>query len=87
MVTTEPSDPTTGNRWFATSADRAFPFATTFLGDYSNIAALPTGGIVAYWTGLRNEACFGGRCGTVRTRFSLRHSEPQDTAAVAPSQR
>jgi hypothetical protein len=47
-----------------------FPFATTFLGDYSNIAIVPndtgTGtGVVAYWTDMRNEACFppGGRCG------------------------
>jgi len=69
-VTTELSDPTAGDRWFATTVNPHFPFATTFLGDYSNIAIVPndtgTGtGVVAYWTDMRNEACFppGGRCG------------------------
>jgi hypothetical protein len=63
QLTTALSDPTTGNRWFAATVNPAFPFATTFLGDYSNIAALPSGGIVAYWTNLRETACFAGRCG------------------------
>ena len=62
QVTTALSNPTTGNRWFAATVDPAFPFATTFLGDYSNIAATPSGGIVAYWTDLRLEACFAGIC-------------------------
>jgi hypothetical protein len=62
-VSTVSSDPTTGDRWFAGTADADFPFATTFLGDYSNIAAVPSGGVVAYWTDLREQACFGGRCG------------------------
>jgi len=63
QLTTALSDPTSGNRWFAATANPAFPFATTFLGDYSNIAAVPGGGVVAYWTDLRETVCFGGRCG------------------------
>jgi hypothetical protein len=64
QVTTVLSDPTKNDRWFATTVDPDFPFATTFLGDYSNIAAMPDGtGVVAYWTDMRNEACFGTRCG------------------------
>ena len=62
-LTTEPSDPTTGDRWFATTVNPDFPAATRFLGDYSNIAATPSGGVVAYWTDMRNQACFGDRCG------------------------
>ena len=52
-----------GNRWFAATLNPAFPFATTFIGDYSNIAATPSGGVVAYWTDLREQACFAGICG------------------------
>jgi hypothetical protein len=63
QVTTVLSDPTTGDRWFAASPNTAFPFATTFLGDYSNIAATPGGGVVAYWTDLRNDVTFGSRTG------------------------
>jgi len=43
--------------------------ATTFLGDYSNIATLPSGGVVAYWTDLRKEACFLGVCGHGQDAF------------------
>jgi hypothetical protein len=69
QLSTALSDPTTGNRWFATTANRAFPFATTFLGDYSNIAVRPSGGVVAYWTDLRQQACFGSRCGSGQDAF------------------
>ena len=64
-VTTVRSDPTRDNRWFAATLNPAFPFATTFLGDYSNIAGVPgiAGGVVAYWTDLRERACFAGTCG------------------------
>ena len=62
-VSTVSSDPTTGDRWFAASVNPSFPFATSFIGDYSNIAALPSGGVAAYWTDLREPACFGSRCG------------------------
>jgi hypothetical protein len=47
----------------------AFPLATTFLGDYSNIAAVPAGGVVAYWTDLRKQACFGSLCGHGQDAF------------------
>ena len=59
-VTTVRSNPTTGNRWFARNVNAAFPRATAFIGDYSGIAATPTGGVVAYWTDLRNDVSFGG---------------------------
>jgi hypothetical protein len=62
-VSTVASDPTSGDRWFAATVDAAFPFATTFLGDYSNIAATADGGVVAYWTDMRNLATFAGRTG------------------------
>jgi hypothetical protein len=61
-VSTVSSDPTTGDRWFAPTLNPAFPNATTFIGDYSNIAATPSGGVVAYWTDLREQACFAGIC-------------------------
>ena len=54
------SDPTTGDRWFARTMDAGFPNATAFLGDYSNIAATADGGVVAYWTDMREDASFGG---------------------------
>jgi hypothetical protein len=69
QLTTALSDPTAGNRWFATTANALFPFATTFLGDYSNIATTRSGGVVAYWTDLRQQACFGGRCGSGQDAF------------------
>jgi hypothetical protein len=63
-VSTVQSDPTRDNRWFAVTLDPDFPFATAFLGDYSNIAVVPgTTRVVAYWTDLRETACFGARCG------------------------
>jgi hypothetical protein len=60
QVTTELSDPTTGDRWFRRNVDPNFPAATAFLGDYSNIAATADGHVVAYWTDMRNDATFGG---------------------------
>lgn len=62
QVTNTLSDPTTGDRWFARNVNPKFPFATAFLGDYSNIAATPSGGVVALWTDMRNQACFAGSC-------------------------
>ena len=41
-------------------AEPRFPFATTFLGDYSNIAATPDGGVVAYWTDMREDSDLRG---------------------------
>ncbi len=62
-MTTSLSDPTRNDRWFTVTLDPSFPHATAFLGDYSNIAAKPSGGIVAYWTDMRETACFPNRCG------------------------
>ena len=62
-LTSARSDPTKNNRWFAATANADFPFATTFLGDYSGIAARPGGGVVAVWTDLRNQVSFAGRTG------------------------
>jgi hypothetical protein len=62
-VSTQQSDPTQGDRWFAATVDPDFPHATTFLGDYSNIAVVPgTTHVVAYWTDMREQACFAGAC-------------------------
>jgi hypothetical protein len=62
-VSTVRSDPTRDNRWFAVTLNPAFPFATAFLGDYSNVAVVPgTTRVVAYWTDLRETACFAGIC-------------------------
>jgi len=60
QVTTVLSDPTKNDRWFAATLNPDFPRATTFLGDYSNIAATPDGGVVAYWTDMREDATFAG---------------------------
>ena len=61
QVSTQLSDPTTNDRWFARSVDgAAFTHATAFLGDYSNIAATADGHVVAYWTDMRNDVTFGG---------------------------
>ena len=62
-LTTVRSDPTKNNRWFAATLDPHFPFATSFIGDYSGIAATPSGGVVAVWTDLRNQVSFAGRSG------------------------
>jgi hypothetical protein len=63
-VTSEQSDPTKNDRWFAATLNAGFPFATSFLGDYSNIAIMPDGsGVVSYWTDMRNTVDFAGRSG------------------------
>jgi hypothetical protein len=64
-VSTEQSDPTTGDRWFARTVNAGFPAASAFIGDYSNIAVVPgTTHVVAYWTDMREQACFpAGVCG------------------------
>jgi hypothetical protein len=63
-VSTVQSDPTKGDRWFAATLNANFPFATSFLGDYSGIAIIPDGsGVVSYWTDMRNDVTFAGRTG------------------------
>jgi len=69
QLTTTLSDPTTGDRWNAYNVSPAFPFATVFMGDYSNIASVPSGGVAAYWTDMRQQACFGTRCGHGQDAF------------------
>jgi len=59
-ITTVNSNPTSGARWFARTVNTNFPHATAFIGDYSNIAATADGGVVAYWTDMRNDATFLG---------------------------
>ena len=71
-LTTVRSDPTKNNRWFAATLDPDFPFATSFIGDYSGIAATPSGGVVAVWTDLRNQVSFAGANRRGRGRV-LRH--------------
>jgi hypothetical protein len=66
QLTTALSDPTQGNRWFSGGVVNN---ATTFLGDYSGIAALPAGGVAALWTDLRNNVCFTTRCGAGEDAF------------------
>ena len=61
QVSTALSDPTKNDRWFATTLNAAFPHPTSFLGDYSNIAITPAGGVVAFWTDLRQSVSFAGR--------------------------
>jgi len=62
-VATAMSDPTTGDRWFARNVNTNFPHATAFMGDYSGIAIDPSGGVIAYWTDMRNDVTFGTRTG------------------------
>jgi hypothetical protein len=59
-VSTALSDPTKGDRWFGRTLNTSFPHATAFMGDYSNIAATRDGGVVAYWTDMRNQVTFRG---------------------------
>lgn len=60
QLTTALSDPTQGDRWFAATVNAGFPHATSFIGDYSNVAPTPSGGVVALWTDLREQATFAG---------------------------
>ncbi len=63
-ITTASSDPTTGDAWFRRSPNPSFPHASAFIGDYSGIATMPSGGVVAYWTDMRNDVNnFDGRHG------------------------
>ena len=74
VISTATSDPTTSDLWFARTVNPAFPFATAFLGDYSNIAATADGHVVAYWTDMRNDATFAGRTGHTEDAFFAKAS-------------
>jgi hypothetical protein len=68
QLTTTLSDPTMGDRWFSgRTPNPAFPHPTTFLGDYSGIAA--TSGVAALWTDMRLNVCFTTRCGAGEDAF------------------
>jgi hypothetical protein len=69
QVTTVLSDPTQGDRWFAgRTPNPDFPNPTTFLGDYSGIAAGPNGA-ANLWTDMREPASFGSRTGSGEDAF------------------
>jgi len=73
QVTTALSDPTKNDRWFSgRTPNAAFPHPTTFLGDYSGIAAGT--GVSSLWTDMRNNVCFGARCGAGEDAFFGHHS-------------
>lgn len=61
QVSTVLSDPTQGELWHSATTHPDFPYATGFIGDYSGIAILPTG-VAAFWTDLRETACYAGAC-------------------------
>ncbi|HEX3298970.1 MAG TPA: sialidase family protein [Actinomycetota bacterium] len=57
------SDPTMGNRWFTGGQIFPnFPYPTTFIGDYTEIASSGTT-VRSYWTDLRNDTFAYGRSG------------------------
>jgi hypothetical protein len=69
QVTTVLSDPTQGDRWFAgRTPNPDFPNPTTFLGDYSGIAA-GSNGVANLWTDMREPASFGSRTGSGENAF------------------
>jgi hypothetical protein len=68
QLTTTLSDPTQNDRWFSgRTPNPHFPNPTTFLGDYSGIAA--TSSVIALWTDLRLNTCFTVRCGAGEDAF------------------
>lgn len=70
QVTTVLSDPTQGTRWFSgRTPNQAFPNPTTFLGDYSGIAAGPSGEVVSLWTDMRIPTTFTSRTGSGENAF------------------
>lgn len=69
QLSTHLSDPTQGDRWFAgTTVNTAFPHPASFLGDYSGIAAM-SAGVAAIWTDMRDQSCFGVRCGSDQNAY------------------
>ncbi|MDP9224412.1 MAG: hypothetical protein M3P18_11280, partial [Actinomycetota bacterium] len=73
QVTTTLSDPTKGDRWFSSrTPNPAFPNPTSFLGDYSGIAAPLSGGVFSLWTDMRQTVCFAGRCGAGEDAYFAR---------------
>ena len=57
------SDPTKNNRWFTGGQIFPnFPYPTTFIGDYTEIAVSGTT-VRSFWTDLRNDTTIFGRTG------------------------
>jgi hypothetical protein len=70
QLSTALSDPTMNDRWFSRrTPNAAFPHPSSFIGDYSGLAASPAGGVVGLWTDMRLAVCFGGRCGAGEDAF------------------
>ncbi len=68
------SDPTQGDRWFSgRTPNTAFPHPSSFIGDYSGLAASPSGGVAALWTDMTQTACFPSRCGAGEDAFYASH--------------
>jgi hypothetical protein len=68
QVTTALSDPTQNDRWFSgTTVNSSFPHPSSFIGDYSGIAA--TSSAVTLWTDMRLPVCFTVRCGSGEDAF------------------
>jgi hypothetical protein len=92
QVTTALSDPTQGDAFFATTVNSSFPKATTFMGDYSNIAISPSG-VAAFWTDMRLLSTFPGFSGAGEDAFFALVPTPpppataasQPASAVAPT--
>lgn len=63
QVTTALSDPTHDDHFQAEKTySPAFAHPTRTIGDHGALVATPTG-VAALWTDLRDQVCFGGRCG------------------------
>jgi hypothetical protein len=63
QLTTTLSDPTQGDRWFSgVSPNADFPHPSSFIGDYSGIAANGSD-VVALWTDMRVDTFFPNRTG------------------------
>jgi hypothetical protein len=82
QVTTALSDPTQGDAFpIVVTVNSNFPSATTFLGDYSNIAVTPTG-VAALWTDLRVPSTLPGFPGSGEDAFFALVDPP---ALLAPA--
>lgn len=69
QLSTALSDPTHGDRWFSgRTPNPDFPHPSSFIGDYSGLATGPSGAL-ALWTDMRNNVCFGVRCGAGEGAF------------------
>ena len=70
QLSTALSDPTHNDRWFSgRTPNPDFPHPSSFIGDYSGIAAGPSGVVAALWTDMRFNVCFSTRCGAGEGAF------------------